>query len=482
MSALSSRVVFRSSIPALVGLASLLLASRDARASGYLTARFGTDHGTPAQPNTFAVYYNPAALGGTKGTTITGDLSAMLRFARYTRTNDALSPSNESFKSDPAYVASNTGTANLTNVLMLPFVGVNTDFGTKNLRAGYAAYVPFGGIANWSRREGIPGSPGTQDSVSRWHNISGQVLAIYNTFAVAYRVHPRFSVGASISPVIHYVSTVRARNSDGSDDTVVNGQLIEGRTFLEASGVNLSASAGVYFEPTDTLRLGLAYLAQPGFGETRVTGTLETQLGATAPAKQQVDFLQTYPDIVRFGADWRATSRLAIRGDVEFVRWSVMDRQCVVNKGDSCNVAADGKDLSNGKVILNLPRNWNNSFGIRVGPGYWINDNTELFGSVAVTSAAVPKETIDVSTNDSTRLYFTAGAKFDLSKHFALGASYNHIYFVPVNTNGQNDQNIPGHPANAPGGGDYNASRSPSANGRYSSQIGFLNVNAAYTF
>src|SRR5262249_18470660 len=58
-----------------LGLASLVLAAlawpEEAEASGYLTARFGSDQGTPAQPNTFAVYFNPAALGGTKGTTLT---------------------------------------------------------------------------------------------------------------------------------------------------------------------------------------------------------------------------------------------------------------------------------------------------------------------------------------------------------------------------------------------------------------------------
>ena len=51
-----------------------------------------------------------------------------------------------------------------------------------------------------------------------------------------------------------------------------------------------------------------------------------------------------------------------------------------------------------------------------------------------------------------------------------------------MDTKGANDQNISAHPANAPGGTDYNVSRSPSADGRYRSQIGFVNVNVAYKF
>ena len=464
-------------------LASLVLfgaltSARDAEASGYLTARFGTDHGTPSQPNTFAVYYNPAALGGTKGTTITGDLSVMLRVARYNRTQDALSPSNDSLLADQSYVDANTGTATLTNLLALPFFGVNTDFGTRNFRAGYAAYIPFGGLATWDRVRGVPGSPGSTDGVQRWHNISGQILAIYNTFAAAYRFESlKLTVGASVSPIIHDVATVRARNPNGSDDTVTNGTLQEGRSFLHATGVNLGATLGLYFEPTEKLRFGLSYISQPGFGETRMSGTLRTQLGAGQQSKADIDFLQEYPDIIRFGAGWRATERFEVRGDFEFVRWSVFERQCVVNPGTDCNVASDGRRLANGNnVQLNVPRNWNDAIGLRAGPGYWFTDRLEGFGSLGMTTPAVPKETIDASTMDAFRLYLTVGAKYDISKHFSIAGSYNHIYFFTVNTNGVNNQNLAGR------GDEYIVSRSPSADGRYRSQIGFVNVNAAYTF
>ncbi|MBN9162007.1 MAG: hypothetical protein BGO98_20725 [Myxococcales bacterium 68-20] len=464
-----------------------LACPREAEASGYLTARFGADHGTPASPNTFAIYFNPAALGGTTGTTITGDVSVLLRLAKYNRTNDALSPSEDSYRSDPKYVQANTGTATLTNLLALPFAGVNTDFGTKNLRAGYAVYVPFGGLATWDRTSGVPGSPGSTDGVNRWHNISGQILAVYNTFAVAYKIAPaKLSIGASISPVIQNVATVRARNLDGSDDTVDSaGNLVEGRSFLNATGVNLAASAGLYYEPTDTLRFGLAYLSQPGFGESRLSGTLRTQLRQGQESKSDIDFLQEYPDIIRFGASWRASQRLELKGDFEFVRWSVFKRQCVVERGAKCAVADDGRrdpGPEGSRVQLNIPRNWNDAIGVRVGPSYWISENLEAFGSLGMTTPAVPKETIDASTVDALRLYLTFGAKYDISKHWAIAGSYNHIYFFNVDTKGANDQNISAHPANAPGGTDYNVSRSPSADGRYRSQIGFVNVNVAYKF
>lgn len=433
--------------------------------------------------NGYAVYFNPAALGGTKGTTITGDVSILLRFARYNRTADALSPSNPDYVNDPQYVKANTGVANLTNVLAIPYIGVNTDFGTENLRGGYAAYIPFGGMATWDRRSGDPTMPGTVDGVSRWHNISGQLLEIYNTFALAYRIKPaNLTIGASVSPIIQTVGTVRARNVDGSDDVLSAGQLVEGRSYVSATGLTVGIAAGLYWEPTPEVRLGVSYTSQPGFGETRTSGTLRTQLGANAPEKQDIDFIQAFPDIVRLGAAWRVSPKWEVRADGEFVRWNTFKRQCVVARGADCNVADDGRDLSGGAVILNVPRNWDNAFGVRVGPAWWASEKTEVFGSLGLTTPAVPKETIDPSTIDSTRLYFTAGVKYEFNKHFALAGSYNHIYFFDVDTKGRNIQNLPDHPANMGDGGQYNASRSPSADGKYTSQIGMFNLNAAYTF
>jgi hypothetical protein len=99
-----------------------------------------------------------------------------------------------------------------------------------------------------------------------------------------------------------------------------------------------------------------------------------------------------------------------------------------------------------------------------------------------MTTNPVPNATMDASTLDSTRLYFTAGAKYAVTHGFAIAASYNHIYYLPLETNGQNDQNISAHPPNGPGGSNYSVSRSPSGDGKYQSQVGFINVNAAYTF
>jgi long-chain fatty acid transport protein len=447
-----------------------------AQASGYLTARFGSDHGTPAAPNPYAVYYNPAAMGGVKGTQIVADLAVVLRYVTYERSQNALSPASPAQLNDPNYVRANTGKAELANVLPLPYLGVVSDLGTKGLRVGYAFYIPFGGMAKWEQRDAWANNayaPGAVDGPQRWHNISGQILAIYNTAALAYQISPQFSVGANVSAVYHHAETVRARTFDSSDDVrSPNGALKEGRSYLNVKGLNLSAALGVYWTPNDKVKLGLSYTSQPGFGTTRMKGTLENQFGSDAQRAQvtEVDFLQTYPDIVRFGAGFRVSQRAEVRFDADFVRWSVFKSQCLVNRGAECELDANGNQ-TNGQVVLNIPREWKNAIGIRLGGAYWVTDELELFGSVSLTTSAVPKTTIDASTIDSTRIYGALGARYEFSKTFALAGSYIPIYFVPVDTKGASKHDNYG-----------STSRSPSADGTYKSFIHMFNLNATVSF
>lgn len=473
--------------PRLATAAALLVAfglfaiPKDAEASGYLTARYGADEGTPAMPNAFAIYFNPAALGGTTGSSITGDLSGVARFIRYTRPTSALSPSDKSELSDPNYVRANSGTANLSSFLALPFLGAYSDFGTKNFHAGYALYIPFGGQDSWTRRAGAPGVPGSTDGVQRWANISGSLLAIYNTFAVAYRIAPaKISLGASISPVIHTLSSAAARNADGSDDSVVNGHLVEGRVKVDGTGLNLAATGGIYFDPSDAVHLGFSYISQPGFGDTKIHGTLRTQLGGGQESQTRVDFIQAYPDVVRLGGTFQATHDLMLRGDIDFERWSTFTNQCIVEEGAKCAVDLDGRRQdgpAGNKVQLNLPRHFQDAINVRFGPAYRFSDSVQGFGSMSYGTSAVPKQYIDATTFDSEALFFTLGAHVKATDHLHIAGSYTHIYYLNVNTDGKSLTNLPNNPDPS-----YNVSRSPSADGRYRSQVGLLNVNISYNF
>ena len=472
-------------VPGGVALVAALVATvfgseRDAHASGYLTARYGSDQGTPATPNPYAVYFNPAAMGGSKGTEVVIDVSLVLRQASYVREGAALSHGdNPNSLGDSSYQAANTGKGTLLNLLALPYLGVTSDLGTKSLRVGGAFYIPYGGMAVWDKKPETVGVPGSFNGPQRWHNISGTILAMHTTLAASYTIEPlNLSIGANVSGIFHTVSTVRARNVDDTDNTLDRtGRIAEGRSYLSAQAFNMTMSGGLYWATRDQkLKLGLSYTAPPGFGETRMRGDLTQQLGTSAVAteSQKIDFLQSYPDIIRFGTAYRINQKWEVKGDFEYVRWGLFKRQCVVLSGAKCETNDDGSPVSDAAskdIVLNLKRDWKDAIGLRIGPSYFLSPDVELFGSVGFTTPAVPKATIDAGTIDSFRLYGALGARVDVSKRLTLAASYNHIFFLPVDNTGQSiyaKNKVP--------------SRSPGADGRYNSQIGMLNVNATIKF
>src|SRR5262245_24545475 len=83
---------------------------------GFLNARLADPHGHPALANAYAVYFNPAALGGIDGSEVVVDGTLVYRTVDYERVTSALSPSIVQ-RPDATYVAANTGQAHAANVL-----------------------------------------------------------------------------------------------------------------------------------------------------------------------------------------------------------------------------------------------------------------------------------------------------------------------------------------------------------------------------
>jgi long-chain fatty acid transport protein len=473
----ATRCVRRRAVPVALALTAW---PSSAFASGFLTDQFGSDQAQPALGNTYSVYFNPAAMAGMQGTEVTVDGVIAGRTVDYTRSASALSPyataPNGTPLGGPLYTQVNTGKAHLFNVLSAPYAGFVTDFGGSHFRLGVAAYVPFGGLVTWDKAGAYAGSaqvPGAYDGPQRWSTISASTKSIYATAAVAYRFDgPRIGVGASASVIRTDIADTRAHNGDGSDDILGPNGIKEGRTYLNMSGIQASAAVGVYWEPTAdrTVRVGLSYTSQPNFGEMRLNGSFKLVSGAAgSETETPADFLQSYPDLMRFGVAWRVTPDTELRADAVWQRWSQFKYQCVVVQGASCG--ADGQGASTlPSTKLNLPRAWNDSVRVRAGVAYWVSPATELFGSAAVESSPVSPSHEDPLIFDSTRIYGTIGTRHAFSRHLSAQLSYTYVYFLPVTVTDSAYNNYVG------------PSKSPSANGDYSSELYYFDVAVSYRF
>jgi long-chain fatty acid transport protein len=464
-------VAFLAASVSLVSIGLGLGLERTAHATGFLTDQFGSDHGHPALANAYSIYFNPAAMAGMRGSDLTLDGVVAARSLSFNRSASALQTTGPE-ANDPTYQAANTGQATLFNVLAAPFLGFVTDFGGSSWRLGVAGYVPFGGSISWQKNQqfaGYPGAPGAYDGSQRWASISTTTSSIYGTAALAYRFEKlHLGLGASVSVIRTAVQDTRAHDVDGSDTVTLGSSIYEGRSYLDVSGVQVGAAAGVYWEPTPSLHLGASYTSQPNFGTMRLNGTFKLyESGTTLSANS--DLLQAYPDVIRLGGAWRVAPDAELRLDLGWQRWSLFKNQCVVDAGDSCNVNGNGSASSTG-ILVNVPRNFQDAVKVRLGGAYWVQPQTEIFGSFAFETSPVPTAYEDALLFDSTRLYGTLGVRHGFTEHVYASAAYTYVYFLPVTVT---DSAYAGYAA---------PSKSPSENGTYSSQLYILDASISYVF
>jgi long-chain fatty acid transport protein len=408
-----------------VAAALLALMPGRAQAGGFSVARFGGEHGHAATTDVTAAFYNPAGLAYERGHR--GYLEGLLAYRTVDYTRDPGAIDNPGTGTPDNAV--NSGTATLGNLVASPFLGLASDLGVPGLGVALAVYAPFGGSSSWDADDRFAGNtmyPGAVDGPARWSSIEGEQRSLYYTLAAGYRIPAaRLAIGVGVNVVSTDINLIRARRIDGTDDVVdAGGNVAEGRSLLELSDTSLSLSAGLMYEPTPCSRVGISYQASPGLGEMTVDGTLTNKFGATpAQAPVDVQMRQTLPDVVRVGGTWNAFWRASLHAVVEWQRWSKFERQCLVDRnfaGARCDFNADGSLAAGADgVLVNIPRDWQDTFGVKLGGTYDLTDTLELNGGVLYDSNAVPDATLEPALIDQDKIITQLGARWQSGRWLA---------------------------------------------------------------
>ncbi len=451
----------------LVGAAALVTVASSsglAQASGFSTARFGSEHGHPTTTNATAIYYNPAGIAESRGTHLYVD--GLFAIRRATFEHDRAATDAE----EPAGAeGANTGKATLLNFAAAPMAGVTTR--VADFAFGLGAYVPFGGATSWDENDAFeddPTYPGPVDGVQRWHTISGEIRSMYLTLAAAYRLGDSgLSLGVAGNLIRSNIDTIRARTVLGTNDLDQ-----EGRSQLDAAGWQGSFAVGAMYQAIhDTLWIGASYQARPNVsGGMRLAGTLRNSFAGSL-ADDDIDVEQDLPDIYRLGLRYRAREDLELRLFGDFTRWSSLERHCIVQRDEPCELNADGSAPEGSSVIQNLPRDWNDTFGVRAGASYWFAPHLEGFAGLGFDSNAVPDETLEPTFMDADKVTATAGARLELVQNVHLAGSYMHVFYLPRDNTGESTLARVERP-----------SRSPDAGGEYRQWLGAVNINVDVAF
>lgn len=471
---------------ALAGSSSALLASiayaPDAEASGFATARFGGEHGTPISDNATALYYNPAGIAESEGVHIFVDGNIALRWASYSHTQ---APTDIDEQATGVPSQANYGEATLFNLAAAPFLGATAK--VADLAIGLAFYVPFGGSSTWDQNDDFANEtqyPGAIDGVQRWGSISGTLRSLYWTLGLAYNFKDiGLSVGASANLIRSEIKTIRARNSDGS-----NRVSSEGRSLIDVGDWQGSFAIGAMLQAVPKkLWFGASYQARPNVaGGMSLDGELVTNLRGKV-STSQIDVIQDLPDIIRLGAKYRPAEDIELRLFGDWSRWSALEDQCLVDEGNPCELNPDGSPVEGTPApLLNIRRDWQDAFGIRLGGSYWFGEKTEIFTGLGYDSNAIPDETLDPSLTDFHDISAAIGGRFKIIDQLAAAISYTHLFYIPRNNTGDSTlglcSTLPDGQANPGTNCLVSPSASPDSGGQYTQTIGVFNINVDVSF
>lgn len=422
-------------------------------------ARFSGEHGHPTTDNPTALYFNPAALRAEHAELLVDGLIGLRRMS-YTR---SAQPSDSADPPDAR--GANVGRATLSNWLANPSLWFMLPV-SQRLTLAAGVFTPLGGPINWDRRSEFEGSPypGPVDGVTRFHSMEGLFTVSYASLGASYGFgETGFRLGLVLNGMYTQIQDVRAWSGGGNN--VKN----EGRSLLEVDGFDWSFGAGAFYESSSRdFRFGLSYQSRPNVASgQKLDGKLSNDIGG--PSSAQVQLHQDLPDSVRLGLAYQPRKDLELRAFGTWERWSAFQRQCVTEAGADCVLLPNGSQPNGGRVLTNVPREFQDAFEARLGLSVWTSANLEWLSGIGVTSKAVPDRTLEASLPDFFGVTFSLGARARLSESLSVGGSLSHMV-SPARDAQSQYQNY------------AQPSRYPSASGHYTQSVSFADLNVSARF
>ncbi len=195
--------------------------------------------------------------------------------------------------------------------------------------------------------------------------------------AVAVRILPNVSMGASV--VFTYADIQRGNQIDLS----LLGSPTEGSFDLTGSGYGVNATVGIKADLGPSWSLGAVYkspttIAFDGDGKFQVPALLSSLF-----PNGGVRTTLPVPQMAIIGLANRSVPNLTLEADLQWTNWNAFDSQKVV---------FDQKSLAVQDTVM--PFNWRDTWTVRVGGHYNVNDFVTLRAGYIFDPSAVPGETL----------------------------------------------------------------------------------------
>lgn len=225
---------------------------------------------------------------------------------------------------------------------------------------------------------------------------------------VAFKLTDTLSFGAGVS--LQYVTAQFEQKN--LVNTPFGSRSV--RVRLNADGWAWGGNLGFMWQPTETVRVGLAYRSQVNHkADGYLKSDLETTDGNLLRHCQSNDghAEMSAPHVITLTGTWKATEALRLSGLVRWTNWSSFDKLPI--SGSSLGEATGGLTRKHNAVY-----NWKDSWLFTVGADYDINDEFTVRGGVGYEISPVDDDKYRSATiPDTDRLWLSMGATWHASKN-----------------------------------------------------------------
>ena len=236
---------------------------------------------------------------------------------------------------------------------------------------------------------------------------------------VAFKLTDTLSFGAGVS--LQYVTAqFEQKNNLGHEKAM--------RVRLNADGWAWGGNLGFMWQPTETVRVGLACRSQVNHkADGYLKSDLETANGTLIKHFQSNDghAEMSAPHVITLTGTWKATEALRLSGLVRWTNWSSFDKlpisgSSLYDASYTAGVLAYGPEVAGQKATNkhNAVYNWKDSWLFTVGADYDINDEFTVRGGVGYEISPVDDDKYRSATiPDTDRLWLSMGATWHASKN-----------------------------------------------------------------
>lgn len=289
---------------------------------------------------------------------------------------------------------------------------------------GIGLYAPFGLTNEWPDEVTVGGETRSWWGRGIIRKIS--LETVYLTPSVGIQAHPRVLIGAGFSVVKGAVTMDRAVTSsaDLADDIDVK---------LSGEDYGFCGTFGLLFKVVpDLLNFGFAFRQGASMSFEGKAAFTKDGSPDNIPAGLRTRLLDSnvqadlnIPHVIALGFSVFPMTGLSIGLGTDIVLWESYEKLEAI--------FFDERGNENTDLRLSEPKEWENSYTIRVGAEYAVSPQLDVRVGFLYDKTPVPTTTVGPELGDSTRVDFTLGAGYTMSG-FRVDLAYMYVQALGVDT------------------------------------------------